>query len=639
MQSFFFSLIGVSITISLVMVLLLLLSSYLNERYTVKWRYFIWMILAIRLILPVDFGLTPPPVELNFNDREIGIEAVRPGAAAENAVPASDANNADKNQNASLTSDDAGRNLSPDNTSPIPVTDPENDARGKALTVSRLAVTVWLVGAAAFTFWQFGIYLFFRHTARRWYREPSGGDIPEIFGRLRSEKGIVKPIRIKICRKIESPMITGLFRPALLLPCEEYQREDLEIILKHELTHFKRGDLWFKLLLLCANALHWFNPFMYIMVREANRDIEISCDEEVLKGADLSLRKRYGERILELTQGNMRQEVPVSTNFYGGKGMLKNRLRHIFDERKKKRGIILFCVILILVLMFSACRFDIGLNRWQIEGVSVGSADAYDLGGSGGRSPEMQDVDTRLSFDLDQDGVQETEFILSVTDQGRSSYLKHKGEHWRTIQTKVLKGVEPGAVYSLQAANLEDGASIMLLVSVNYRGMPFGSGSWELYIWNGAGFKQVDIKTLEENLQIRILEQSEIRDNTLNAGAEIWLYDRSLYPAGYPAAALYFKDGLNKGGDSALEEVYYAPMSDYDAEGFRTWGQEAINKIMTEMNFVESENVKGLADDPPPVILETKEIVFITLPNITAEVRQYYQYRDGIWTSVSGRIE
>lgn len=638
MQSFFYNFAGVSITVSLVVILLLLLSSYLNERYVVKWRYFIWMILAVRLIIPVDFGLTAPPVELNFNDREIKIGSVMPGAPSAGT------------DMAPLGADRVGENIempgvnqseragSANDSDPLYGNGPKNNAAGKALTVSGLAAAAWLAGAAAFILRQFGIYLSFRHTARRWYREPSDRKIPEIFDRLRHDMGIGKPIRIKICRKIESPMITGLFRPVLLLPHEEYQKEDLELILKHELVHFKRGDLWFKLLLILANALHWFNPFIYIMVREANKDIEISCDEEVLKGADTSLRKRYGERILELTRGNKRRAAPVSTNFYGGKGMLKSRLRHIFDEREKKRGILLFFVILILILLFSACRFDMGLNRWQIGQVSISTADAYGRDASGGRSPEMGNVDTRLQFDMDRDGIQETEFALLVEEQGGSSHLTYKGAHWRTIRKEVLKGVEPGVAYSLQAANLEDGASVMFLVSVDYRGMPFGSGYRELYSWDGTDFEQVDITPLEENLQLRILERSEIRDNVMNAETATFLYDNRSYPDGYPAAGLYFKDGLKKDGDSALDAVYYAPMSDYDTEGFRTWGQEAINKTMTGMNFVAGEKVKDLKD-PPPVLLEIEEVVFITLPNITAAVKQYYQYRNGIWTSASKVVE
>jgi len=638
MQSIFYNLIGVSITVSLVVILLFLLSSYLNERYAVKLRYFIWILLAVRLIIPVDFGLTSPPMELNFNDREfvIGLENPEEPAAGNTGVLL---NGGESQNSADIASDpaNAGGDSSGGSSGPIPSYGPERTAE-KTLSISSIMLFVYLAGVAAFIFWQFGLYLSFRHSARRWCREPSDDRIPEIFERLKSDERIAKLIRIKICRKITSPMITGLIRPVLLLPHEDYERADLEIILRHELVHFKSGDLQFKLLLICANALHWFNPIIYIMVREANRDIEISCDEEVLKGADLSVRKRYGERILELTQGNRRQEVPVSTNFYGGKGMLKSRLRHIFDEREKKRGRLLFCAVLAVILLFSACRFDIGLNRWQIDRVAFVSADAFGRNGSGVRSTVMEDANACLNFDLDHDGIEETEFMLTVTEGGSTCYLKYKRDDWRTVRKQVLQGAEPGTDYSLQAANLEDGASIMFLIGVNYRGMPFGSGYWELYSWDGSDFEQVELKALEENLLLRLMESDEIRENALAAEAEFYLYDRNAYGPGSPAAALYFRDGMKKGGDFALDRVYYAPMSEYDAEGYRTWGQEAIGKIMTEMNFTAGENVKGL-NNPPAVLLETKETVFITLPNVTAEVRQYYQYREGKWNSVFKIVE
>ena len=646
MQSIFYNLIGVSITVSLMVILLLLLASYLKERYAVKLRYFIWMLLAVRLLIPVDFGLTPPPVEFNLNDREIAFGSSNPVVAtAENTGIPSNGSEARNSADIASTSVNAGgygstgnsRDGSAGNSNPNQSYDPGRAAE-TTLSVSRLLLSVYLAGTAAFMFWQFGLYLSFRRSAGRWCREPSDGKIPVIFERLKSEEGIGKPIRIKICRKISSPVITGLIRPVLLLPHEDYERVDLEIILRHELVHFKRGDLGFKLLLICANAFHWFNPIIYAMVREANRDIEISCDEEVLKGADLHTRKRYGERILELTLGNRRQEVPVSTNFYSGKGMLKSRLEHIFDEREKKRGGWLFCAVLAVILLFSACRFDMGLNRWQIDRVSSVTAEAYGWDGSGLRNTAMGNVDARLSFDLDHDGIEETEFVLAVMEGGGSCYLEYKGNDRHTVRKQVLKGVEPGTDYSLQAANLENGASIMFLIGVSYRSMPFDSGYWELYSWDGSDFERLELKTLEENLQLRIMESGEIQENALAAEAEIYLYDRATYAPGSPAAALYFRDGLKKGEDFAPDRVYYASMSEYDAEGYRTWGQDAISKIMTEMNFISGENVKGL-DDPPPVLLETRETVFITLPNITAEVRQYYQYRDGRWNSVYKIVE
>ncbi len=605
MQSVFFQLVGVSVTISIVVVLLLLLSSYLNDRYAVKWRYFLWLFLAIRLIIPIDFGFTAPPLEMKFNDREI--------AAGVN-----------QNYAVSMQIKDQNTNVQPISDAFLPA---ENqDAEGvDRLTVSRIVTWIYLAGIALFLLRQLGLYLAFRHSTRRWYRDVSNREVMDNFYDLKNNMGILKPFRIRVCRKILSPMITGLFQPTLLLPHEEYEREDLEVILKHELIHFRRNDLWFKLLLIFANALHWFNPFIYIMVREANKDIEISCDEEVLKGADLPLRKRYSERILELMQGNNHQEAPVSTNFHGGKGMMKNRIRNIFDERTKKKGVLSFLAILSILIVFSACKFDIGQNYWKIYPAFTTLESAW------GANSELN---ANLAYDQDHNGAVDTTFTLLV--EGDAAYLKYKGVNGKTAQEQVLKDVEPGFDYSLRAANLEDTNSIAFIVSVDYRGMPFGSGYWELYSWDGDDFKQIDLKPVEENLQMRILEPSQVRDNSMNARTIVYLYDADKYPANYPTAGLFFKDEMKEDGKGP-KTIAYAPLSEYDVEGYKTWGQGAINKIMTGMDFIPGTDVKDW-NHPELALLRTQETVFMTLPNVTATVTRYYTYQDGEWISVDGSI-
>lgn len=629
MRSLFFNLVGISITVSIIIVVLLLLNSYLNERYSVKWRYFIWLILAVRLVIPIDFGLTAPPVELKFNDHAIafGSEATGRSPVELNKPAAKLPGSSDQGMKA-----DAGE---PGAMAGAVVASAHTDTADRMAiqgtassgqTVSGLVTWIYLAGVAVFLLRQFILYLSFRRSTRRWYRNLSDPEIGKAFDQLRFEMMIDRDFQIKVCRKVSSPMILGLFHPMLLLPHEEYQREDLEVILKHELIHFRRNDLWFKLLLILANALHWFNPFIYIMVRQASRDIEISCDEEVLKGAGMSLRKRYSEQILGLMEGNSRLDAPVSTGFHGGKGMMKNRLRNIFDERIKKKGVLLFLVILSAVVVFSACRFDIGQYQMKIDPSSIYKARDHSASANIG-----------LNFDLDHDGVNETRFTLSVADEDKPSYLTYQGKNGKQVRKEILKGVVQGPEYGLQAANLEDEHSIMLLVSVDYRGMPFGSGYWEMYSWDGNRFEEVDLKPLEERLQMRILEQEEIANNALGTGGYAYGYDASKYPAGYPAVGLYFKDD-QKTGAGTTSAVYLEPMSEYDVEGFRTWGQDAVNKTMTKMELVSKSIMEGRGD-PPLAFLETTEVVFITLPNVTATVTQDYQYRDGGWIHVDGKIE
>jgi hypothetical protein len=73
-------------------------------------------------------------------------------------------------------------------------------------------------------------------------------------------------------------------------------------------------------------------------------------------------------------------------------------------------------------------------------------------------------------------------------------------------------------------------------------------------------------------------------------------------------------------------------------EGYHTWGQGAVNKIMTGMRFTSGDDVEGWTDSSR-ALLETEEVVFITLPNITATVKSYYEYRNGEWSVVDRIIE
>lgn len=71
------------------------------------------------------------------------------------------------------------------------------------------------------------------------------------------------------------------------------------LILRHELVHHQQHDLWYKLVLLVANAVHWFNPLVYLLIGQANRDVEQVCDEKVVANQDMAYRKAYSMTILQ----------------------------------------------------------------------------------------------------------------------------------------------------------------------------------------------------------------------------------------------------------------------------------------------------------------------------------------------------
>jgi hypothetical protein len=131
-------------------------------------------------------------------------------------------------------------------------------------------------------------------------------------------------------------MMVGFVTPVILLPKIEFSANELTFVLKHELVHYKRKDLWYKLLVMLVSAVHWFNPIVQLMASSVLNLCEISCDEAVLSGADEKSRACYGETIIGVIRKGRYCETALSTNFYSGKRGIKERVHAIMDQKKKR---------------------------------------------------------------------------------------------------------------------------------------------------------------------------------------------------------------------------------------------------------------------------------------------------------------
>ncbi|MGN1097287.1 MAG: M56 family metallopeptidase, partial [Clostridia bacterium] len=188
------------------------------------------------------------------------------------------------------------------------------------ISLTELLTIIWIIGALIFLLFHLVSYWSFRRRIKPY---------------LKKEE-IDFSLRVYRCERIESPMMTGFFRPVILLPEADYTHDELEMILTHEYIHYRRGDLWYKLLLVFSNALHWFNPIVYLMTRRANRDIEYSCDEAVTKNRDIEFRKRYSMTILKTM--SRKNEPLLSTSFSQSGKSAKKRLTNVLNTRAKRAG-------------------------------------------------------------------------------------------------------------------------------------------------------------------------------------------------------------------------------------------------------------------------------------------------------------
>ncbi len=190
----------------------------------------------------------------------------------------------------------------------------------------------------------------FLKLAARWGEDIADKQTLALLENLKAQMGISRKIGLQSCGSVGSPMLIGFIHPKIILPNKDFALDELRFILKHELVHFKRKDLWYKSLVLIAAAIHWFNPLIYLIVKAIDIQCELSCDAEVVRNMGADIRLSYSETIIGVVRYKSSIATAFSTNFYGGKKGMKSRIFSIMDTGKKKTGLVILCVALMLTV-------------------------------------------------------------------------------------------------------------------------------------------------------------------------------------------------------------------------------------------------------------------------------------------------
>ena len=316
-RSAFLSVFEISVSTGFMIILFMMLSPLVVRRYAAKWKYWVWLFLALWLIVPV---------------KEIGGRFLN----SKTAVVSEDAR--DTIADAEYTA------------SPIMIEIPTRMTTGilslseeskRTVTALDIIAVVWCLGGIAFISAHMLSYLHYRKRLMRQGMPIEDEEISGLLSELKNELGIKGGISLWKYSRAASPMLMGFFKPVVVLPKEDYSRDELFFILKHELIHYKRHDIWLKLLLVVAKGIHWFNPVVWMMQREAVIDMEMSCDERVIKNAGYDVKKAYTETLLSTIHRQYAGQTLLSTQFKGGKQIMKKRFKNILSGGKKRNGLLL----------------------------------------------------------------------------------------------------------------------------------------------------------------------------------------------------------------------------------------------------------------------------------------------------------
>ncbi len=216
-------------------------------------------------------------------------------------------------------------------------------------TVLERAAVLWLWVAVSLVLWNVWRLLRCRRLI-----EQAGNKVNSRLQQIAEEEarlaGIGGEIRLLASPLAQSPMLVGFFRPTILLPLEHLPDSDARFILAHELTHFRRKDLWKKLLFLMVRCAHWFNPIVYLLNRDFSRWLETSCDEQVVSSLDRDQRKEYGRLLIDYAPASRYAGPKLYVSFASCRYKLKRRISIMLNSDKKSRSLLGLVLAVALVV-------------------------------------------------------------------------------------------------------------------------------------------------------------------------------------------------------------------------------------------------------------------------------------------------
>ena len=316
MENLFLKILGMSATASLVIVVVLL-ARLLLRRAPKVFSYALWAVVLFRLLCPFaiqsPWSVAPsiqvepaneglPAVEIDAERAEVIVRVDDPPADGADWAPP-------------VLAPGEVENIEADRSTPKKIAEPSSVL---------IAACVWLAGAALLLGYSLVSLLRLRRKL-------------VVCVLLAGERNV------RLADHIPSPFVLGLVRPNIYLP-SDLPESERDYILLHERTHIRRGDHIFRALAWLALSIHWFNPLVWLAFHLAGKDMEMSCDEAVLRKMGGDIRADYSSSLLRLSTG---KRLPAGPLAFGG-GNPKSRIKNVLSYKKPTLWVIIAALIAVV---------------------------------------------------------------------------------------------------------------------------------------------------------------------------------------------------------------------------------------------------------------------------------------------------
>lgn len=232
---------------------------------------------------------------------------------------------------------------------------------------------------------------------------------------------IPERLRIRTTDMLQSPMITGLFRPTVYLPEDSLSASEKRLILEHELVHYRRGDIVFKWLIMAVKCIHWFNPIVYILSRYIERECEASCDFEATRTMSPTDKNRYMHTLVDMIERDT-AVLSFGAQMSAEKSGLKLRIKAVKHHKSSRRGIRVVSALIAAATMLSGVYASGSVSKILhtqlapfIEPVAVkapprrGGDSKQDIAESNGRDKTNDESEKNYSNDVQHDNSDNTD--------------------------------------------------------------------------------------------------------------------------------------------------------------------------------------------------------------------------------------
>lgn len=313
----------------------LLLRRLLRGRIGPGLQYALWLLVLVRLLLPVSFGAARVSVQnlvRDADERAASQVVTYVNQTAPDPVPS---------EPAPAQSATAQPQHTQSAAAPQPQPEAQLTETARPVMLSDILRCAWYAGMAAMALWLIATNLAFRaRLAKRARRiEYPGCKLP-----------------LYITEAVETPCLFGVLRPAIYItPEAASEPETLRHSVEHELTHYRHGDhIWALLRCLCL-VLHWYNPLVWLAAALSRRDAELACDEATIRRLGEAERAAYGRTLIRISCERRATLLRTATTMNCGKRGLRERIALI--AKRPKTAAYALVILILAAIAVTGCTF------------------------------------------------------------------------------------------------------------------------------------------------------------------------------------------------------------------------------------------------------------------------------------------